>query len=66
MKIMNINEMENAALQLKSLLAVLTIVDGYNSDNGGILTDMPTALKPLAEIAEDLYCSIVEMGREGK
>lgn len=66
MKIMNINEMENAALQLKSLLTVLTIVDGYDSDNGNILTDMPTALKPLAEIAENLYCSIVEMGREVK
>ena len=66
MKIMNINEMENAALQLKSLLAVLTAVNGYNSDNSGIFTDMPTALKPLAEIAENLYCSIVEMGREVK
>lgn len=66
MKIMNINEMENAALQLKSLLAVLTAVNGYDSDNGSILTDMPTALKPLAEIAENLYCSIVEMGREVK
>lgn len=66
MKIMNITEMENAALQLKSLLAVLAIVDGYNSDNSSILTDMPTALKPLAEIAENLYCSIVEIGREVK
>jgi hypothetical protein len=66
MKIMNITEMENAALQLKSLLSVLAIVDGYNSDNSSILTDMPTALKPLAEIAENLYCSIVEMGREVK
>jgi hypothetical protein len=66
MKIMNINEMENAALQLKSLLSVLAIVDGYNNDNSSILTDMPTALKPLVELAENLYCSIVEMGREVK
>lgn len=66
MKIMNINEMENAALQLKSLLAVLSIADGYDSDNAQILADMPIALKPLAEIADSLYCSIAEMGREVK
>lgn len=66
MKIMNISEMENAALQLKSLLAVLSIADGYDSDNARILADMPTALKPLAEIADNLYCSIAEMGREVK
>ena len=42
------------------------MLDGDDSDNGSILTDMPTALKPLAEIAENLYCSIVEMGREVK
>lgn len=66
MKIMNINEMENAALQLKSLLAVLSIADGYDSDNARILADIPTALKPLAEIADNLYCSIAEMGREVK
>ena len=66
MKIMNINEMENAALQLKSLLAVLSIADGYDSDNTQILADMPIALKPLAEIADSLYCSIAEMGREVK
>lgn len=66
MKIMSINEMENAALQLKSLLAVLSIADGYDNDNARILADMPTALKPLAEIADNLYCSIAEMGREVK
>lgn len=66
MKIMNINEMENAALQLKSLLSVLSIADGYDNDNARILADMPTALKPLAEIADNLYCSIAEMGREVK
>lgn len=66
MKIMDISEMENAALQLKSLLAVLSIADGYDSDNARILVDMPTALKPLAEIADNLYCSIAEMGREVK
>lgn len=55
---MNINEIENTALQLKSLLAVLTAVDGYNKDNAHILMDMPTALKPLAELAENLYCGI--------
>lgn len=66
MKIMDISEMENAALQLKSLLAVLSIADGCDSDNARILADMPTALKPLAEIADNLYCSIAEMGREVK
>lgn len=62
---MNINEIENTALQLKSLLAVLTAVDGYNKDNAHILMDMPTALKPLAELAENLYCDIVELQQGG-
>lgn len=62
---MNINEIENTALQLKSLLTVLTAVDGYDKGNAHILTDMPTALKPLAELAETLYCSIVELQQGG-
>lgn len=54
---MNKTQLENTALQLKALLAVLTAVD---TDNAEAVREMPHALKPAAELAEALYCGIVE------
>lgn len=51
-------EIENTALQLKALLTVLTAVD---PDNKTALAEMPHALKPAAELAEKLYCAVVNM-----
>ena len=55
---MNKSALENTALQLKSLLAVLCAVD---SDNAATLAEMPIALIPASELAEKLYCGIINM-----
>lgn len=54
---MNKTTLEYTALQLKSLLAVFTAVD---PDNIEALAELPNALKPAAELAENLYCMIVD------
>ncbi len=54
---MNKQNLENTALQLKALLTVLTAVD---PDNYEALAELPHAIKPVAELAESLYCAIVE------
>ena len=54
---MNKNNLENTALQLKALLTVLTAVD---PDNAEALAELPDALKPAAELAENLYCLIAD------
>lgn len=56
---MNRNEMELAALNLKSLLTALAAVD---SDNAQALAEMPNAVSVAADLAEKLYCTITEMG----
>jgi len=50
-------DFEEMALQLKSLLAVIAGVDTYNKQ---ALEEIPYALKPAVELAEKLYCGIVE------
>lgn len=57
-KFENTLELENTALQLKALLLVMSATD---TDNAAALAEMPHALKIAAELAETLYCSIVEM-----
>lgn len=60
--IINKKELENTALQLKSLLAVLSATD---SDNTKALYEMPIALEVAANIAENLYCAIVDAKETG-
>lgn len=55
---MNKTALENTALQLKALLTVFTAVD---PDNIEALAELPNALKPAAELAENLYCMIADM-----
>lgn len=57
-KFENTLELENTALQLKALLLVMSATD---TDNAAALAEMPHALKIAAELAETLYCGIVEM-----
>ena len=55
---MDKSTLETAALQLKSLLAVFAAIDG---DNTTAISEMPIALIPAVELAEKLYCGIVNM-----
>lgn len=51
--------LEEKALQLKALLAVLSTTD---TDNGTALAEMPIAIQVAADMAETIYCGIVEIG----
>lgn len=53
----NKTELENTALQLKALLTVLSAADG---DNMIAMREIPHALKIAADMAEKVYCTIVE------
>ncbi len=53
----NKDELENTALQLKALLTVLSAADG---DNMVAMQEIPHALKIAADMAEKVYCTIVE------
>ena len=53
----NKTELENTALQLKALLTVLSAADG---DNVEAMRELPHALKIAADMAEKVYCTIVE------
>ncbi len=53
----NKTELGNTALQLKALLTVLSAADG---DNMEAIQEMPHALKITANMAEAVYCTIVE------
>ena len=53
--------MEDKALELTSLLKVLCAVD---TDNAGAVREMPIAIRPAAELAEYLYCTIADRKRE--
>ena len=53
----NKNELENTALQLKSLLAVFSATD---NDNTKALYEMPIALEIAAQMADNLYCAIAD------
>ena len=57
-KFENTLKLENTALQLKALLLVMSATD---TDNAAALAEMPHAIKIAAELAETLYCGIVEM-----
>lgn len=56
-------DMEKTALQLKQLLAVLSATD---TDNTQALQELPGALTIAAELSEQMYCAIVDGGREDK
>lgn len=49
-------KMEETALNLKALLTVLSAADG---DNTQAMQEMPHALTVAADMAEQLYCMIV-------
>ena len=51
------NELMQTALNLKSLLAVMSAVD---SDNTEALEEMPNVAKMASEMAESLYNHIVD------
>ena len=53
----NKTELENTALQLKALLTVLSAADG---DNVEAMREMPHVMKIAADMAEKVYCTIVE------
>lgn len=53
----NKTESENTALQLKALLTVLSAADG---DNVEAMREMPHVMKIAADMAEKVYCTIVE------
>ena len=53
----NKTELEDTALQLKAFLMVLSAAD---CDNVDALREMPHAVKIAAEMAEKIYCTIVE------
>lgn len=55
--------LEEQALHLKQLLKVLSATD---TENETALQEMPGALTIAAELAERLYCSIVDGEREKK
>lgn len=47
---------EDLALQVKAILKVLTAVD---PDNETAVRELPIALQSVAELADQLYCAIV-------
>ena len=49
-------KMEEMALNLKALLTVLSAADG---DNAQAMQEMPHALRVAADLADNLYCMIV-------
>lgn len=51
------NELMQTALNLKSLLTVIAAVD---SDNKEALTELPNVAKIALEMAESLYCHVVD------
>lgn len=53
----NKDELENTALQLKALLTVLSAADG---DNMEAMREMPHVMKIAADMAEKVYCTIVD------
>ncbi|WP_418719094.1 hypothetical protein [Candidatus Allofournierella merdipullorum] len=53
----NKTELENTALQLKALLTVLSAADG---DNVEAMREVPHVMKIAADMAEKVYCTIVE------
>lgn len=53
----NKTELENTALQLKALLTVLSAAD---CDNVEAMREMPHVMKIAADMAEKVYCTIVE------
>lgn len=53
----NKDELENTALQLKALLTVLSAADG---DNVEAMREMPHVMKIAADMAEKVYCTIVD------
>lgn len=53
----NKTELENTALQLKALLTVLSAADG---DNVEAMQEIPHVMKIAADMAEKVYCTIVE------
>lgn len=55
--------LEDTALRLKALLAVMSTVD---SDNAEALQEMPIVAGIAAEMAEKLYCMIVNAETEVK
>lgn len=52
-------KMEEMALNLKALLTVLSAADG---DNVQAMQEMPYALQVAADLADNLYCMIVNAG----
>ncbi len=54
-------DLEKNALRLKQLLAVLSATD---TDNETALQDLPGAIAIAADLAEELYCTIVDGERE--
>ena len=58
---MDLAIMEDKALERTSLLKVLCAVD---TDNAGAVREMPIAIRPAAELAEYLYCTIADRKRE--
>ena len=55
--ILSREEFEETALQLYSLLKVLSAVD---PDNKTALFEMPTALKVAVKLADDILCTVNE------
>ena len=53
----NKDELENTALQLKALLAVFSAADG---DNVEAVREMPHVMKIAEDMADKIYCTIVE------
>lgn len=53
----NKDELENTALQLKALLTVLSAADG---DNMEAMREFPHVLEIAANMADKVYCTIVE------
>lgn len=54
---MDKSALETAALQLKSLLLIISSVESDNIP----ACEMALALTPAAELAEKLYCGIINM-----
>lgn len=54
---MTTKELMQTALNLKSLLAVMAAVD---SDDKEALTELPNVAKIALEMAESLYCRVVD------
>ena len=56
----NQEDFEKAALQLNTLLIVLSATD---TDNAAALAEMPHALQIAADIAGKIYTTVVEVAR---